>query len=330
MRAFAASPRDLTKKIAAVFFVALAGIAGCDDSEDGPIMVEGVDAHVSEDATLIPDMGALADGGADAGIFDMDLAADMGALDAALDAEIPDWEMADAELPDMDLTPDMEVYGPLASACRVPSRYARLDEGGPLRPKLQDLAELAQRELSYSAARYFLFGELDNIEGQVRGVYTGQWVDVPPGEIPDIEIMNTEHTWPQSRGAGELPARSDLHHLYPAIAEANSRRLNYSMGEVVHVDWSMGGSAQGDDATGRSVFEPRDDHKGAAARAMLYFAVRYDFQIEAEDEAVLRRWHADHPVSEREAERHDLIWVRQGNRNPFIDCPDLVEMIGDF
>ena len=35
--------------------------------------------------------------------------------------------------------------------------------------------------------------------------------------------------------------------------------------------WSAGGSKQGQNSRGDEVFEPRDDHKGNAARALLYF-----------------------------------------------------------
>ncbi|MFN3200341.1 MAG: endonuclease I family protein [Bradymonadia bacterium] len=300
---------------------------GCDDEAAEPQIVPGVDARVSE-----PDVSVGFDAGVmpDAVLPDMRPMPDVAVPDAEL-MEMPDIDVPDADVPpDAQPMPDMTMLGPLASQCRVGTRYQALDEGGDLRRTVQRLSELAQDPLSYGAARYFMFGELDNVDAQVQGVYTGQWIRVPEGEIPDIEIMNTEHTWPQSLGAGELPARSDLHHLFPVIASANTRRFNSPMGVVVDVDWTQGGSRAGDNARGDRVFEPRDDHKGAAARALLYFAVRYDFEIDADQEAAVRRWHREHPPSEAEQERHDLIWVRQGNRNPFIDCPHLVDLIEDF
>lgn len=329
MRVFARPGGSLTRKNQLFCWVGWGAVSlalcGCEDEgASGPRVVEGRDAAMMQpDASPETDMG-VPDGAAPDGMVIPDAT-----IEPMPDLELPDaaW---DADLPDAAPMPDMEVFGPLAGPCRVPSRYRDLDEGGSLRQTTRRLSELAHEALSYGAARYFMFGELDNVEGRVRGVYTGQWVDVPPGDIPDIDIMNTEHTWPQSRGAGELPARSDLHHLYPVLAEANTRRLNSPMGEVVDVEWSQGGSRAGDDASGDRVFEPRDDHKGAVARAMMYFAVRYDFEIDREEESVMRRWHREFPVTEAEAERHDLIWVRQGNRNPFIDCPHLVDEIEDF
>jgi endonuclease I len=41
----------------------------------------------------------------------------------------------------------------------------------------------------------------------------------------------------------------------------------------------------------------------------------------------LLRWHEEDPISEAEARRNDVIYSYQGNRNPFIDYPDLVQLI---
>jgi hypothetical protein len=41
----------------------------------------------------------------------------------------------------------------------------------------------------------------------------------------------------------------------------------------------------------------------------------------------LLRWHIQDPVSEKEILRNQVIYTYQENRNPFIDKPELVEMI---
>jgi endonuclease I len=46
-----------------------------------------------------------------------------------------------------------------------------------------------------------------------------------------------------------------------------------------------------------------------------------------EDLAVLLRWHEEDPVSEWEILRNQTVYGFQGNRNPFIDMPDLVSLI---
>jgi endonuclease I len=47
-------------------------------------------------------------------------------------------------------------------------------------------------------------------------------------------------------------------------------------------------------------------------------------------EAVLRKWHKDDPVDDEERDRNEKIMKLQGNRNPFIDYPELVDKINDF
>ena len=42
---------------------------------------------------------------------------------------------------------------------------------------------------------------------------------------------------------------------------------------------------------------------------------------------IMLQWHIDDPVSEKEIERNNAVYEIQGNRNPFIDFPDLVEKI---
>ncbi|MBN2494588.1 MAG: endonuclease [Deltaproteobacteria bacterium] len=182
--------------------------------------------------------------------------------------------------------------------------------------------------LGYDNARRVMFESVDNHDGRVQCVYTGEWVETTG--IPPNEVMNTEHTWCQSWGADSEPARSDLNHLFPAMAEANSHRGNYHFGDVVDATWTSGGCAVGTDASFRWVFEPRDEHKGDCARAMFYFALRYQMEIQAFEEDVLRAWNCLDQPDEKEARRNDAIEARQQTRNPFVDRPDLVERIDDF
>ncbi len=182
--------------------------------------------------------------------------------------------------------------------------------------------------LGYEDAKEEMFSWVDNQGGRVQCVYTGEWVET--SGIPVNEVMNTEHTWCQSWGADSEPARSDLHHLFPTMMVANSVRGNLDFGEVVEPNWSVGGSLRGNDYWGHRVFEARDEHKGNAARAIFYFAIRYDYPIGARMELVLRDWHALDPPDEKELQRVDDIEVLQGNRNPFVDRVGFVDRISDF
>jgi endonuclease I len=147
--------------------------------------------------------------------------------------------------------------------------------------------------------------------------------------------LNAEHTWPQSKGA-EGVAKADLNHLFPANCHANSTRSSYPFGVVKSVQWEEGGSKLGTDAEGHVVFEPRDEHKGNVARAILYFYTVYgqnggvsldNFKIEEE---TLKRWHVQDPVNAADMARNDRVMGAQGNRNPYIDHPEYVGAVGQF
>ena len=44
----------------------------------------------------------------------------------------------------------------------------------------------------------------------------------------------------------------------------------------------------------------------------------------------LRTWHFDDPPDKAEVKRNSLIELAQGNRNPFIDHPEIVDHVLDF
>ncbi len=100
------------------------------------------------------------------------------------------------------------------------------------------------------------------------------------------------------------------------------------------------------------VFEPMDEYKGDFARGYFGTMVRWandDYQkfttgdgaaifntaydaahyygLTGYGVALLLKWHREDPVSQKEVERNDGIQSQQGNRNPFIDYPELVEYI---
>ena len=185
----------------------------------------------------------------------------------------------------------------------------------------------------YSTARTFLFLVLDNHDGIVEGVYTGEAFDVGQA-TPDWDVVNTEHVWPRSDGADVEPRECDLHHLFPADAEANGRRGNTPFGDVTRGEsWSEGGSVLGEDSAGRAAFEPRDAVKGDIARAVLYFATRYAGDVSVENQldagriAVFQSWHAADPPSLGDQQRSLRIAEEQGAANPFVVCPGLVDAL---
>jgi endonuclease I len=168
-----------------------------------------------------------------------------------------------------------------------------------------------------------MFLDLDNESGHIECVYTGEEKD-NVSHMPNPSDMNCEHTWPQSHGATGI-AKSDLHHLYITDSRANSCRGNLPFGYVEHPDWEEGGSCRGD-----GKFQVRPCHRGNVARAIFYFAVRYDRMVDPEEEQALREWHAQDPVDEEERQRNEGIFAIQRNRNPFVDHPEFVSRISNF
>jgi len=86
---------------------------------------------------------------------------------------------------------------------------------------------------------------------------------------------------------------------------------------------------------GDKSFEPFAG-KGEVARATMYFVTRYPGKVgdsrnetQFEDFQQLLKWHKEYPVTDFERHRNDTIEEIQGNRNPFIDYPELAEKV-DF
>ena len=199
-----------------------------------------------------------------------------------------------------------------------------------LLPALEKLA-MPTRDISYTEARMAMFSDLDNREGLVDCVYTD--MQVRTQVIPDSDSndgMNTEHTWPMSRGIKSTRAASDLHHLFPTNCESNSKRSSFPFGTVTEVKWQRDGSKLGLDDDGQMVYEPNDAHKGNVARSLFYVSSVYGMPIDDAEEAVLRQWHVEDPVDEAEQHRNVEISRYQGNRNPFVDDAELSSRIRDF
>ena len=140
------------------------------------------------------------------------------------------------------------------------------------------------------------------------------------------------HSWMPTNPAQNLPEYSDYHHLFPSnLNNANILRSNNPLGEVVNETSSFLGCKSGTNANGQTVFEPRDEHKGDAARAIMYEAICYNtisgnsWELpSSQDQMILKNWHFQDPPDSWEIARNDFIDSLQNNRNPFIDSIDYV------
>lgn len=148
----------------------------------------------------------------------------------------------------------------------------------------------------------------------------------------DLEGYNLEHVVPKSWFDGALPMRDDLHHLFTESRQCNSDRSNLPLREVEGkaTELPCCGSRLNNVA-----FEPGGG-KGEAARAILYFVTRHpgllgdqEGEMDAADIPTLLKWHKEYPVTDYERHRNETIQSIQGNRNPFIDHPELAEQV-DF
>lgn len=162
----------------------------------------------------------------------------------------------------------------------------------------------------------------------------------------ECDCYNREHSLPKSWFNDARPMYSDLFHLYPTDGKVNGMRSNYPFGEVSNASYTSGnGSKVGNCSypgyTGK-VFEPIDEYKGDFARTYFYMSTCYkDKNLDNENGSamfsgsalktwsanMLLEWHRSDPVSEKEIARNNAVYEIQGNRNPFIDCPEFAEAI---
>lgn len=140
------------------------------------------------------------------------------------------------------------------------------------------------------------------------------------------------HSWMPTNPAQSLPEYNDYHHLFPTNQdEVNALRSNYPLGEVVTVTQAYLGCKFGQDANGNTVFEPREEHKGDAARAMMYETICYTTVSgntwalpTTQNQAILKQWHFNDLPDSWEMSRNDYVDSLQQNRNPFVDSIDFV------
>ena len=177
-----------------------------------------------------------------------------------------------------------------------------------------------------------------NDQRNVILLYTGESVDAED-DYPGI--WNKEHVWPQSRGdfGRTWGAGSDVHNLRACNGSINSSRSNFNFDFCYNsCDNLFGGSKKNEEI---EIFEPRDEDKGDVARIIFYMDVRYEgdsgeLDLEMTENyqygnsprhavrSTLLVWHNQDPVDDFERNRNNVIYDYQGNRNPFIDHPELV------
>ena len=202
--------------------------------------------------------------------------------------------------------------------------------------------------LNYDRARDQMFGIIDNRAGIVTDIYASYPIRLTGNGNPSQEAeklgLNTEHVWPQSKGADKGNSRSDLHHLFPAREDINSERGNKPFDDIADIStkkWYRNNTVQSTipssaidefSESASSEFEPREKVKGDIARAIFYFYTIYRNQAEGVDlnyfqnqRQILCKWNQQDLPDITEIERSHAIAQFQGNDNPFVLDVTLVE-----
>ena len=180
--------------------------------------------------------------------------------------------------------------------------------------------------------------DLNNKGTKIIGYYDGCMLN---GKWDSGKTWNREHTWPQSKGADSgIPMGHDMQSVRPASTAVNSDRGNTAYGE------SSSYYDPDDVRINNSYYKKSNlgSYRGDAARVIVYDYVVYgeagghksklynkNAQLLSklgkngvfESIEILLKWHMADPPSLTEVVRNDGAAAYQGNRNPFIDFPEL-------
>lgn len=215
----------------------------------------------------------------------------------------------------------------------------------------------------YPGGLWYAFRTSDTrADGTVWDIYSNcsfiPWEDGHVSGSGECTCTQQEHTFCQSWFGYDYacPINSDMFHIYPVDGWINGRRNNYPYGEVPDdPDWVTrvfdNGAKLGynnyvaEDQTSYCgiSYEPIDEYKGDIARGFFYIATRYMFEDTNFSEdyemtfrsqlrpwalEMMMKWHRNDPVSQKEIDRNNIIYNDfQHNRNPFIDYPELADLI---
>lgn len=244
------------------------------------------------------------------------------------------------------------VFGPM------PGNYYQYAQGTADSTLKNHLGSIICRGIRYkygSGSKHswdaFYHTDRDTNTNQVLDMYSNEVryfnPEKPTASVKDFDI---EHMLPKSWWGGDVnPAYCDLYHLVPGDYSANRSKSNHAPGIPSDSTFNNGSFVTGKDTINGLVraFCPADEYKGDFARAYFYIAACYgdsltwlttgepaqavtnegwqEFRPWLRD--LLLEWHRMDPVSQKELDRAVEVNKIQGNRNPFIDYPELVEYI---
>lgn len=237
-------------------------------------------------------------------------------------------------------------------------------EKSELKTKLSEIITNGHKDMGYNGLwKAYRTTDIDTYydrDGTILDIYSENPVGIDPynfmvdkskcGTTYSMEgdCYNREHIIPQSLFYKKAPMVSDIHFIRATDGKVNGVRSNYPFGNVEKSDYtSKNGSKLGISSSfgyRGIVFEPIDEFKGDIARMIFYFVTRYEKNISSFKKGnilngttypsiekweldVLLNWNAQDPVSQVERDRNNASYKYQGNRNPYIDYPEFVDLV---
>jgi len=222
------------------------------------------------------------------------------------------------------------------------------DSADQIHDVLNGVLQASHHQLTYSEVWTALTqtdedpANTDNVILIYRGNSIEKMSNGSGSQSNDGDNWNREHVWAKSHGfpSSSQYAYTDIHHLRPSDISVNASRGNLDF------DFSDAPLAEApENRVDGDSFEPRDVVKGDVARMALYMDVRYDGDdgstpdlqllnnLTSVGEARLGKlcslleWHQADPIDEYEQRRNNRIYEFQGNRNPFVDHPEWVDVL---
>ncbi|MCM1138121.1 MAG: endonuclease [Muribaculum sp.] len=198
----------------------------------------------------------------------------------------------------------------------------------------------------YHATRQWDIAQFDAI---VYDTFNGRTLKVTAGVLPGGYCWGSlvQDEWWDYEPEIQARVKADFYNHIPIDIEVKTYRKDLTPGKVTepvfeNEFWKMGrGLIYG---TLTDLYSPPLALRGKLARTFFYIAVMYPSSVwtprgfmmmhtgnypvfNAYAIGLLMEWHKSYPVTDSEREGNDMGEKLQGNRNPFIDFPDLPDYL---
>lgn len=162
--------------------------------------------------------------------------------------------------------------------------------------------------------------------------------------------FNIEHIYPQSKTHKKKGQKSDLHNIFVCDSLLNQHRSNYRFGDYDSYHNKLN-QLTFLDSSGNEIECPQDNldlvcakdnqklvfiptaaSRGIISRAIAYMCFRYNLKLEKAviDKQLILKWNQQFPPRDSEKIRNFWVHYFQGNRNIFIDHPEILSQLDDI